>query len=136
MSAPIPLIEGQDVIIAQPNPLEYGLSAYDSLANTKDTHPVETVQKNHFKRDQELKHNMAYHIYGKHFMQGLKYEQMAIGKLHSQGIGRSQHSLEVSMGIHNTIRPEDVMNLPQHQGYLGRQSKHVIMQQRAEAIGQ
>jgi hypothetical protein len=135
LEAPLQISEGQDAIIQQPDGMVNGFSTYNSLA-TKSQHPVEEIQKLHFKRDQRLKHDMAYHIYGKHFMEGLEYEQVQIAKLHAQGHNSSHHSLEISMGTHTTVTPEDYMSLPQHQGQLLRQSPHAIMQKNHDLIGQ
>ena len=129
------LPEGQDAIIQQPDAMAHGLAAYNSLS-TPQAHPVETIQKLHFKRDQQLKEDMAHHIYGKHFVEGLQYEQMTIAKLHAQGYNSSQHSLEISLGLQNTIRPEDYMSLPRHQGQLSRTTTQTVMQQTHDAIGQ
>eukprot|EP00461_Guttulinopsis_vulgaris_P002114 UN02115 len=99
----------------------HGLNACHSLAS-KPAHPVEQVQQSKFQLDTKLRNNMAYHIYGKHFVEGLAYEQNQIAKLHAQGYNSSQISLEISLNTHTTIEPEDFMALPQQQPMMPRQN--------------
>jgi len=128
------ILHGQDAIIAQPDAMTYGMAAYTSLS-PNNVHPVDNIQKVHFKRVQQIKDKMARDIYGSHFVDGLRYEQESIAKLHATGFNPSLHSLEISRNTHTTITNEDYMSLPKHQPQMPRVTTHQTMQRQHDLIG-
>lgn len=97
-------------------------------------HPVQQIQTVSFRSDVALRDRMARDCYGKHFVEGLQHQRTSIAKAHAVSLLSQHHSLEVSLGTHQTISYDDYMAVPSQRVHLPTQNFHQAMEQQHNAL--